>query len=239
MSAPSDEIDHRPLLIIEGDPATLHKDGLLCADRLATAARMFGVEPVVVLGTSTAALTRQLADASVGAVYDTVIIVAHGNSQGVALVPGELVPWTVLASDWLRPLEPEIVAFISCKAARMYGVSAMFDAIDCLEEVFASPLNMSLLQSRAIDFLVPRFLDPGIAEGWVHAVQIGQLLLGRGLLFRYTRTGWVEGDEVSDILQTLAEELVVPPIADALFRGLDDLLGRRGGGNDHFPARAA
>ena len=235
----SEELEARPLLIIECDTDRLVAERLSCADRVARAARVLGVEPVIVKATTADDLDGQLE--AQAASFGAVVIIGHGNEDGVSLSSDEeLVSWDELV-DWLELLYPQRLAFISCKAGRTLAARTLFDGLEHLEEVFASPLNLSLLQSMAIDVLMPALLDPELDEGFIQVVQFLKPVLTGGFLFRWTREGHDESDLVSDLLGTVIEQLVVPGLKDAL----DDLLGRNGGGghyltrSDAQPSRSA
>jgi len=109
----------------------------------------------------------------------------------------------------------------------------LFDRLEHLQEVYASPLDMNMLQSAAIDVLLPALLDPELDETFIRAVQFGNALLARGFLFRWTRDGFEEGDGFSDVVATVLETAVVPAARDVL----DALLARPGQqGPDYLPA---
>lgn len=221
----------RPLLIIEGDTAKLTAQGLSCADRVAAVARLLGHEPVVVKATTVVDLVHQLGQATENAVYDAVVVIGHGNEDGVCLASDlDLVEWGGLV-EWLEPVCPQRLAFISCKAGRTLAARALFDGLDDLEEVFASPLNVSLLQSAAIDFLLPALLDPELDEDFIRFVQWGKALLARGFVFRWTREDHEESDDLSDIIATVVEDAFMPTAKEIL----DSILGGRKGGGEYLP----
>lgn len=215
---PTSSPAEKPLLIIEGDSAKLAAQGLSCADRLARGARLLGAEPVVIKARSTADLLDGLGRATADAVFDAVVLIGHGNEDGIVLAPDrELVSCGELAV-WLEEVAPERVAFICCKAGRTVAAHTLFDGLEDLSEVYASPLNMNMLQSTAIDFLLPALLNPELDETFIRAVQFGKALLAKGFLFRWTREGFEEGDDISDMLATAFETALVPVAKDLLDR---------------------
>lgn len=220
-------VEEHPLLILECDASKLEHQGLTCADRVAAFARLLGVEPVVVKARTMGQVGTDLAAACENRVFDAVVVIAHGNSDGVKLTEdSDLTDWAALAS-WLGPLEPLRVAFIACQSARTVASSTLFDALESLDEVYASPLNMSFMQSHGVDFLLPCLLDGRMSDDWLRMVQAGQILLGRGLLFRYTRAEYENGDDQTDLAATMFEEHVLPDLARAGFEWLTRQLGPR------------
>lgn len=220
-------VEEHPLLILECDASKLEQQGLTCADRVAAFARLLGVEPVVVKARTGGQLGTDLAAACEHRVFDAVVVIAHGNSDGIKLTEdSDLTGWEALAS-WLERLEPLRIAFIACQSARTVASSTLFDALESLDEVYASPLNMTFMQSRGVDFLLPCLLDGQMSDDWLRLVQAGQVLLGRGLLFRYTREEYEKGDDQSDLATTLFEEHLLPELARAGFDLLNQL-GQRG-----------
>lgn len=221
-------VEEHPLLILECDASKLELQGLTCADRVATVARLFGVDAVVVRARTSSQLGADLAAACEHRVFDAVVVIAHGNSGGIKLTEdSDLTDWEALAG-WLERLEPRRLAFIACQSARTIASSTLFDSLESLDEVYASPLNMSLTQSHVVDFLLPCLLDGQMSDDWLRWVQAGQLFLGRGLLFRYKREDYENGDEQSDLAATLFEEHMLPELARAGFDWLNSQLGARG-----------
>lgn len=184
---------------------------------------MFGVEATVVKADTAGDLAALLGEVTRESVFDAVVLIAHGSEDGVALASDrELVDWTELI-EWLQPLEPQRLALISCKAGRTLAARVLFSGLESLVEVFASPLNMNLLDSQTIDFLMPALLDPHLDGRYIDAVQALQPFITGGMFFRRTRWGHDESDQLTDLLSTLVEEHVVPGLLDAV----DDLMSRR------------
>ena len=213
---PSPSPTEKPLLIVECDTAKLRAQGLSCADRVAAAARLLGTVPCVIKSTSTADLLESLRTATTDNVFGAVVLIGHGTEEGIVLAADRaLVRWREL-TGWLEAVSPERLAIICCKAGRTLAAHTLFAGLEELEEVYASPLNMNMLQSRAIDFLLPALLDPELDERFIRALQVGKAVFAGGFLFRWTRDAFEEGDEFSDVVATILEDTLVPAAKELL-----------------------
>ncbi len=119
--------------------------------------------------------------------FTNVLVVGHSNSQGLRLARDAFVKWPVLA-NWLTAFEPKNILLITCEGARFEGVSALFEGIKSLRNVFGSPVDLHPGQAGPLIIATLALLNgEHIPEHLKMAVQLVSFATTGGIPYRWTR----------------------------------------------------
>lgn len=135
-----------------------------------------------------------------------VVVIAHSDSQVISLAPGMVVGWGAFAG-WLQPFRPQKLVSIACNAGQFPPTRILFDEINSLKEIYASPVKLWIRQVEAMKILIPyllvaRRLDADI----ITAGQIITFIRNGGIILRCRRRQ-TEGNEFLQFLGGLIEFL--------------------------------
>lgn len=200
------------LAIIECDSNRLHREGLALAPLLASWATLSGISHAVL---TTNSLSELRASVRAAGTFDAAVIIAHGNDDGIAVGRDRLLDAPALAR-LLGPTGVERLAFVSCQFGRLSNATKLFDGIDSLDEVFASPVNVTKRQALIVAALLAALVDREIATDTVGVIRgIGALVTG-GVLLRWERDSIEDTDEA--ILKDVVVSELAKPALDAIRR---------------------
>lgn len=129
-----------------------------------------------------------------------VVVIAHSNNQVISLAPGMVIEWSAFA-EWMKPFSPQKLVFIACKAGQFPSTRNLFDELEKLTEIYASPVELWIHQVEAMKLLIPYLLLARKIDG--DLITIGQaisFMRHGGIILRCRRrqTGW------NQFFQTLA-----------------------------------
>lgn len=189
--------DHVPgLLVIEADAETVRRQGHChvidsvekgLASKVREGKIRFKRFPI--FGRDDLTEGASLARAGV-AKYDAVIIVGHGDPQGIVAAPDLGVTWGATA-EALAPLEPRALLAISCFAASTTPLSALFGGIPSLQIVMGSPVFLNARQAQAaIVELLALLWGFDIPPELSAAAAMFNALATRGVVFKRARPGF-------------------------------------------------
>jgi hypothetical protein len=86
-----------------------------------------------------------------------IVAIAHSNSQVISLAPGMVIGWGAFG-EWIKPFNPQKLVFIACKAGQFPPTRTLFDEVEKLTEIYASPVELWKHQVEAMMLLIPYLL---------------------------------------------------------------------------------
>jgi hypothetical protein len=116
--------------------------------------------------------------------------------------------WRVVGT-WLKPLRPEFLFLTACEAGGSAVVRELFDEIDSLREVYASPSPLAVNQTPMIGALVFSLLKTGrINSQDSQILRAAGFILTGGQLFRWRRREFGSGQELQALWGDVAAQLL-------------------------------
>lgn len=79
----------------------------------------------------------------------TIVLVGHSNQSSIKLTSDLFVNWQELG-ERLEPFLPEQLIFLACQAGDILACEVLFESIPSLQQIFASPVNVSKSQQDII-----------------------------------------------------------------------------------------
>lgn len=141
-------------LVVETDHPKMLKEGSSVVENLFLGLRLLGLKVVAIRGGSRRQVRAELRRLH-GVVFDNVIVVGHGNEDGVVL--GSRDPDVAGFDEWgdlLAPFEPESIHFVACWAGTSAAADELFAGIASLVEVWGSPTKAAPVRAAWITALV-------------------------------------------------------------------------------------
>jgi hypothetical protein len=221
------------LLILHLDANKLHSDRLHLGDvadfSASIAALGLGSSVERADVTDSAHLLKVLGGLSgQGRTFDVVVVVAHGNSNGIQMASDQFATWEVFAK-YLVPFKPRRLLLAACQAGRYQAGEALFRANPTLRRIFACPVdatkefaNMMLL---AVPWIVSERRPRNDHVVWSQVAAV--VLTGRQLReWRRTTDGGQPDRSLLDFVSVAVDPLArsVPGIAKSI---LSSILGER------------
>lgn len=200
------------LLIIECDAAQLAADGLGLAVPYWTALHTAFPDKDIHLiqTTTTELLLRDLENAlAVHGAFRSILILGHSNSNGLIMTSDSAttVPWNVVG-QWLKPFRPELLFLVACEAGRSEAVRGIFNSVEDLRQIYASPIAVAKIGTAPIGILVVEFLRRGRINRDTSAIIRASAWFGVGsLVFRWRRGELGPGEELTAGLIDLASSV--------------------------------
>lgn len=113
-----------------------------------------------------------------------VVVIAHSNSSVISLAPElSATSWDIFA-QWLRPVQPQKLVCIACKAGQFPPSRTLFDEIPKLTEIYASPVELWIHQVEAMKLLIPYLLMTSRVDAdlitlgqWISFMRNGGIIL--------------------------------------------------------------
>lgn len=160
------------------------------AAEAAVTARLFSPgTPVEVVRTSTEAnLLEQLSRlAAADKLFNHVLVIGHSNQDGIRLTEDRRTTWAGLGR-WLEPFKPRRLALIACEAGLGAPVRALFEEIETLNDIYASPFVARKDQMEIFKILMPYLLSAKAVDSTLIALgQLGNLAATGGWIDHWQR----------------------------------------------------
>lgn len=177
-------------MILECDSSKLAAQSISMADELRSVVELFAPHVKIEVVKTTTEETLKLQFAALAEHenrFGMIAVVGHGNADGIRLTSDRGVSWSAFA-NWVKIFEPKRMILIACQSGQETSARQMFAGIHTLNEVYASPVNISMPQSQIINVLIPYLLRTKTADA--DLIQIGQFFnffVTRGIIFRWSR----------------------------------------------------
>jgi hypothetical protein len=187
-------------LVIECDSQKLASQGLHLGTAFGQAVRtMFPNKRIAIVRTSTEDNLRAVL-ANVFEEYGrfrTILIVGHSNPNELMLTGEGCRPWATVG-QWLKIFEPEFLFLAACEAGRSAAVRHVFDSVDSLRQVYASPVTLYKVHTAPLGVLIYMLLANGkINPEQSQAFRAVHYIVSGGQLYRWRRTESGPGQELT------------------------------------------
>lgn len=144
-----------------------------------------------------------------------VLIVAHSSERGINLASNYPTAWDV-AGRYLRPLKPDYIALLACKAGGMLAVRELASEIPSVHEIIASPANATKqLLYYLVTWLVLKVRLLPISNDAKFFSQLALAVLGQNVVFHWRR-GEIKKTTFDDIFKSAIVEVGARILVDAL-----------------------
>jgi len=138
--------------------------------------------------------------------YSYIILIGHSNERVIQLCSDKHVTWPGIAEYFTR-FHPRKLFLIGCSATRWLPCKYLFEAMDSLEEIFGSPIPVTVPQSLSILIMVLHSLDvKKIDTGLLRMVQFASFIFTKGLVFRKTKKQYQKDSNVTGMIWTAGEQ---------------------------------
>ncbi len=171
------------LLILQVDSDRLTADGLCLLDTAnfstLIARTALNAKTTVLTTTSKLGIDEQFRQLAQGkCLFDVVVVIGHGNENGVRAAADHFVDWTELGK-MLSPFCPKKLVLITCDGGRWPTAQLLFKELPTLSRIFASPVRASKTLGTILVHLAPLILAKKVPTD-------DEILIAQGLIFSLT-----------------------------------------------------
>ena len=187
------------LLIIECDSQKLAAQGLHLGTgfgQLAT--KLFPKKRIAIVQTST---EKKLKD-DLAKVFEehgcfrTILIVGHSDPAELKLTSEAWRSWRVVG-QWIKTFKPEFLFLAACEAGKSETVRDVFEGVDDLRQIYASPITLWKLHTAPLGVLIFMLLANGkINPEQSQALRLAHFAMSGGQLYRWRRNETGPGEDL-------------------------------------------
>ena len=148
------------LLILECDADKLKSQALAVANELNGVIRLLPAQLTVELAfiNSGADLKDTFVDyAQRYSSIKLIVVIAHSNRDVISIAPDLVLQWHAFGR-WVERFKPKQMVFVACEAGQYPSTRTLFDQMQSLRTIYASPINTTKEQAEIIKLLVPYLL---------------------------------------------------------------------------------
>jgi hypothetical protein len=180
----------KSVLIVECDSMKLQQQGLAVGREIYTYIRtLLPRNPIHLVESHTQAkLLEELANVFESRLpFRTIVVVGHSNREGLQLSSDAFVGWEAVGR-FLSPFAPRRVLLLACGAGQSYPSNSLFDTVETLDEIFASPIptrknQQYVLLGKLLHVLFAKKENRQINQ----LMQLGNLMLTGGIMYHRSR----------------------------------------------------
>jgi len=178
------------LLILECDADKLKSQALAVANELNSVVRLLPAQLTVELAfiNSEADLKEKFVDyAQKYSSIKLIVVIAHSNRDVISIAPDLVLQWHAFGR-WVEKFKPKQMVFVACEAGQYPSTRTLFDQMQSLRTIYASPIKTTKEQAEIIKLLVPYLLlskaqDPEL----IRIFQILNFLRSGSIILRCSR----------------------------------------------------
>jgi hypothetical protein len=148
------------LLILECDADKLKSQALAVANELNSVVRLLPALLTVELAfiNSEADLKERFVDyAQRYSSIKLIVVIAHSNRDVISIAPDLVLQWHAFGR-WVAKFKPKQMVFVACEAGQYPSTRTLFDQMQSLRTIYASPIKTTREQAEIIKLLVPYLL---------------------------------------------------------------------------------
>lgn len=178
------------LLILECDADKLKSQALAVANELHSVVSLLPAQLTVELAfiNSEADLRKRFVDyAERYSSIKLIVVVAHSNRDVISIAPDLVLRWQAFGS-WVEKFKPKQMIFVACEAGQYPSTRTLFDQMQSLRTIYASPIKTSKEQAEIIKLLVPYLLLSKTQDSeLIRVFQILNFLRSGSIILRCSR----------------------------------------------------
>lgn len=195
------------LLVLECDAMKLAKDRMNLGSRFAAWIEdsLPGKHVTVVRAENESEMARDLAEAlTLHGPFRSILVIGHSNAKGLIMTSGGLRTWATVGK-WLEPFRPEYLFLTACEAGSSAVVRCLFDEVEGLREIYASPVQLEVGHTPPLGAIVFGLLKTGrINPDFARAIRALGFAISGGQVYRWRRNEVGSGQELNNALWDLA-----------------------------------
>lgn len=178
------------ILILECDADKLKSQALAVANELNSVVRLLPAQLTVELAfiNSEADLRERFVDyVQRYSSIKLIVVIAHSNRDVISIAPDLVLQWHAFGR-WVEKFKPKQMVFVACEAGQYPSTRTLFDQMQSLRAIYASPIKTTKEQAEIIKLLVPYLLlskaqDPEL----IRIFQIINFLRSGSIILRCSR----------------------------------------------------
>jgi hypothetical protein len=178
------------LLILECDADKLNSQSLAVASELNHVIRLLPVKLTVELAfiNSEADIRERFVDyAQRYSSIKLIVVIAHSNREVISVAPDLVLQWQVFGR-WVEKFKPKQMVFVACEAGQYPSTQTLFDQMESLRTIYASPIKTSKEQAEIIKLLVPYLMLSKTQDSeLIRVFQILNFLRSGSIILRCSR----------------------------------------------------
>lgn len=86
-----------------------------------------------------------------------IVVIAHSNREVISIAPDLVLQWQAFGR-WVEKFKPKQMVFVACEAGQYPSTRTLFDQMQSLRTIYASPIKTTKEQAEIIKLLVPYLL---------------------------------------------------------------------------------
>lgn len=148
------------LLILECDANKLKSQALAVANELNSVVRLLPAQLTVEVAfiNSEADLRESFVDyVQRYSSIKLIVVIAHSNREVISIAPDLVLQWQAFGR-WIEKFKPKQMVFVACEAGQFPSTRTLFDQMQSLRTIYASPIKTTKEQAEIIKLLVPYLL---------------------------------------------------------------------------------
>lgn len=148
------------LLILECDADKLKSQALAVANDLNNVVRLLPAQLTVEVAfiNSEADLRDRFVDyVQRYSSIKLIVVIAHSNREVISIAPDLVLQWQAFGR-WVEKFKPKQMVFVACEAGQYPSTRTLFDQVQSLRTIYASPIKTTKEQAEIIKLLVPYLL---------------------------------------------------------------------------------
>lgn len=116
-----------------------------------------------------------------------IVVIAHSNREVISIAPDLVLQWQAFGR-WVEKFKPKQMVFVACEAGQYPSTRTLFDQIQSLRTIYASPIKTSKEQAEIIKLLVPYLLLSKTQDSeLIRVFQILNFLRSGSIILRCSR----------------------------------------------------
>ena len=178
------------LLILECDADKLKSQALAVANELNSVVRLLPAQLTVEVAfiNSEADLRERFVDyVQRYSSIKLIVVIAHSNREVISIAPDLVLQWQAFGR-WVEKFKPKQMVLIACEAGQYPSTRTLFDQMQSLRTIYASPIKTTKEQAEIIKLLVPYLLLSNTQDSeLIRVFQILNFLRSGSIVLRCSR----------------------------------------------------
>jgi hypothetical protein len=140
--------------------------------------------------------------------FDLIVLIGHGNKEGIQFASGNFMEYSVLAS-WIQIFKPVTIILITCMGGHSFPTKTMFSLIPTLENVYGSPVVVYKNGMSIVNIIVPALMLGGTLDKRVMlAIQGFNFIKNDAILLHHERFEFASNVSPKSILDQISPHII-------------------------------